>query len=321
MKKFALISGAIIMVAAIAILAVLLIQTKASLANTKTELNAKIAELNNTNNELIKVNADLTQTNTQLTKIQSDLDEANNKLDESNKKISDITTELQDTEQSLTSTQGKLSKTEANLESANDKNVSIQSQLNQVNETVNGLEKSIDLYKETFGEVSEDGVPFNYVLNDSAPVSWTSSTSQLSAPLRNYHLVNNPEAVNPTYVQLINFLKTDKTDNYRYVANYFMCGNFAEMLHNNAEAAGIRAAVVFISFTEGPGHAIDAFLTTDKGLVYIDDTGTATLGPASMDSTVLNLKINSIYTPVFLFPSGYFFYPTNWKVTDIQIYW
>lgn len=52
-----------------------------------------------------------------------------------------------------------------------------------------------------------------------------------------------------------------------------MCSDFAEDFHNNAEAAGIRAGWAGIRFqgTE-EGHAINAFETTDKGLVYIDCT-------------------------------------------------
>ena len=40
-----------------------------------------------------------------------------------------------------------------------------------------------------------------------------------------------------------------------------------------AEAAGIRAAEVQVTLVgENVGHALNAFLTTDKGLVYVDDT-------------------------------------------------
>jgi hypothetical protein len=50
----------------------------------------------------------------------------------------------------------------------------------------------------------------------------------------------------------------------------FVCSDFAEAVHNNAEAAGIKAAWVSLTF-EGTkeGHALDAFETTDKGLIYI----------------------------------------------------
>ena len=87
-------------------------------------------------------------------------------------------------------------------------------------------------------------------------------------------LVNNPDAKNPTWKELKSFLAVDHTDNLSYVDGSFTCGDFAEVLHNNAEKAGIRAAWVAIDFSSGGvGHANNAFNTTDEGLVYIDDTG------------------------------------------------
>lgn len=95
-------------------------------------------------------------------------------------------------------------------------------------------------------------------------------------------LINNPPSHNPTYQELITFIKADLTDEHYYVDNesilkkgqYYVCSDYAESVHNNAEAKGIRAAFVCIDFTgESIGHAINAFETTDKGLVFIDCTG------------------------------------------------
>lgn len=91
-------------------------------------------------------------------------------------------------------------------------------------------------------------------------------------------LINNPNAINPTFAELGAFLKRDRTDEYSYIVgppkNAFVSSDFAETVHNNAEAAGIRAAWVGIDI-EGKteGHALNAFETTDLGLVYIDCTG------------------------------------------------
>ena len=88
------------------------------------------------------------------------------------------------------------------------------------------------------------------------------------------HLVENSNAVDPTWQQLEAFLVADSTDKEAYDLQTHPCGVFAEELQNNAEAAGIRAAWVGIEFVEGgDGHALDAFNTTDKGLVFIDCTG------------------------------------------------
>jgi hypothetical protein len=89
-------------------------------------------------------------------------------------------------------------------------------------------------------------------------------------------LDNNPAAVNPTFDELIAFIKSDPTDTRDYIADgadAYVCADFAEDVHNNAETAGIRAAWVGITFENTlEGHAINAFETTDKGLVYIDCT-------------------------------------------------
>ncbi|MFA5400274.1 MAG: hypothetical protein WC169_04915 [Dehalococcoidia bacterium] len=87
-------------------------------------------------------------------------------------------------------------------------------------------------------------------------------------------LKNNPAAVDPTWDQLVAFLKADRTDEMEYVDEDFMCGAFAQDVHNNAEKAGIRAAWVGVDLAGRPiGHAVNAFNTTDRGLVFTDSTG------------------------------------------------
>ena len=97
-------------------------------------------------------------------------------------------------------------------------------------------------------------------------------------------LINNPNATNPTYAELVAFIKADTTDTKGYVdyapedfrpfGEAYVCSDFAEDVHNNAEAAGIRVAWVGICLEgKDKGHALNAFETTDRGLVYIDCTG------------------------------------------------
>jgi len=87
-------------------------------------------------------------------------------------------------------------------------------------------------------------------------------------------LENNPEATDPSWEQLKAFLSEDKTDERDYVLGDFVCGSFAQDVHNNAEKAGIRAAWVAIDLANKPiGHALNAFNTTDLGMVFTDSTG------------------------------------------------
>lgn len=110
-----------------------------------------------------------------------------------------------------------------------------------------------------------------------------------SAGYDRVQLVNNGTAADPTWQQLMSFLITDKTDEKDYVPGTFMCGAFAEELYNNAEAAGIRAAWVSVSLGGmSEGHALNAFYTTDRGLVYIDCSGKTAQNPTQsvgMNST------------------------------------
>jgi len=97
-------------------------------------------------------------------------------------------------------------------------------------------------------------------------------------------LENNPRATDPSWDQLKAFLAEDKTDERDYVLGDFVCGSFAQDVHNNAEKAGIRAAWVAIDLANKPiGHAINAFNTTDLGMVFTDSTGdTATANEAAI---------------------------------------
>lgn len=111
----------------------------------------------------------------------------------------------------------------------------------------------------------------------STPYIYENGAIAVGADGEPIELINNPNATNPTYAELIAFIVTDSTDTKDYFKLGpigYVCADFAEDVHNNAEAAGIRAAWVSIDFgRDDEGHACNAFETTDRGLVYIDCTG------------------------------------------------
>jgi len=82
-------------------------------------------------------------------------------------------------------------------------------------------------------------------------------------------LVSNADAKNPTLTQLLDFIRSDQTDKIPYTST-FVCADFAETLYNNAESQGIKAAYIVL---HGVAHALNAFQTTDAGLIFIDCTG------------------------------------------------
>lgn len=77
------------------------------------------------------------------------------------------------------------------------------------------------------------------------------------------------ETRNPTYSEMKEFLAADTTDSKPYIENEYVCFDFAAELNNNADAAGIQAAYVRIR-SQDWGHAVVAFQTVDRGLIFIE---------------------------------------------------
>jgi hypothetical protein len=122
-----------------------------------------------------------------------------------------------------------------------------------------------------------------------------------------------PKLQDPTWNQLLEFLKADNTDAHPYIYPTFVCADFAKMLQDNAHKAGWRCAIVHVELSGYPdwydygipsetGHSCNAFNTADRGLVYIDDTRTAGVGPANQDHIVY-IQVGGGYTPKALFPT------------------
>lgn len=109
-------------------------------------------------------------------------------------------------------------------------------------------------------------------------------------------LRNNPQAKDAPLSQVLAFVKSNQVNQLTYRPGQFVCTEFAVALHNDAEAAGLRCALVGVRFQRGAGHALNAFQTTDKGLVYIDCTGSPrpSADPGRYD-TIGYLKIGQPY--------------------------
>jgi len=75
---------------------------------------------------------------------------------------------------------------------------------------------------------------------------------------------------NPTYQEMKDFLAQDKTDAKTYIKGEYVCSDFATDVNNNAEAKGIRCAIVELRYSGDFAHAIVAFEATDKGLIFIE---------------------------------------------------
>jgi hypothetical protein len=167
-------------------------------------------------------------------------------------KVLEIQSELASTKQDLSLTQADLRSVEEELNSTQQELTDVEWHFTQAEDTISSLESELELYQDTWGSVFSD----------------------LDRPSSDVELVNSETASNPTWAELLEFLREDKTDENRYVPDVYVCRHFARDVHNNAERAGMRAAYVSISYSGGEtSHAVNAFKTTDRGLVFIDCTG------------------------------------------------
>jgi hypothetical protein len=212
----------------------------AELLSVKTELASTKKEFTSTKDSLLFAQAELGYTNNTLSSTQSELTSTKNILNATR-------TELSTTNQTLTS---KL----VELNSANDKYSTAQKSLTTAQDSLSSTQKKLAAAQDTLSGLG--------IIVASSPECF------------DVQLVDNANAKNPTWQQLKDFLATDKTENHDYILNVYDCSQFSRDLHNRAEAAGIRAAEVQIYFSnDNVGHALDAFITPDYGLVYIDCTG------------------------------------------------
>jgi len=74
----------------------------------------------------------------------------------------------------------------------------------------------------------------------------------------------------PSYREMKDFLEQDETSEQEYLRNEYICVDFAANVKANAAKEGIRCAYVVIEYLGTNGHAIVAFDTTDRGLVYVE---------------------------------------------------
>jgi len=150
--------------------------------------------------------------------------------------------------------------------------------------------KQVDTVKqvEQVYVVEKQEVPVRFTTKPIEPINFTTGVGNGEYYVENpqgrkFQVTNNPDAHNPTWAELCAFLRADLTDRIVYDENSFTCGDFAEKLHNNAEANKIRCAYVVVEFKQKKTgtsnnamsptyHSLNAFEVIGRGKVYIDDT-------------------------------------------------
>ena len=89
----------------------------------------------------------------------------------------------------------------------------------------------------------------------------------------------------PTYSEALDFVAQDQTDKTEYKTDEYTCNDFTAALKTNALNRGLKSFFVYIEFYGPYAHAIIAFNTTDRGMIFIE--------PQSDD--VVNLRVGQPY--------------------------
>lgn len=163
-----------------------------------------------------------------------------------------------------------------------------------------------NVYRTVFWR-GEDGEQMEELVKSEVPFLYEEIT--VGADGHRIWLHNNPDAKNPTWEELLLFLQQDTTNQIPYSYSSFVCADYAETLHNNAEKADIRVAYVSVELSDVE-HALNAFRTTDRGLVFIDCTG--------YDCKV-DVVVGRNYIPVSLFTYDEF-YPMG-IIDSYEVQW
>lgn len=175
-------------------------------------------------NELL---TDVGSLQTQLSQFQNELSSTEITLEQTQSELSSTKAVLQQTQSELSSTKTTLLQTQDNLSTA-------QKSLSDTQKALADAQAQLNLYSDRLGITVFSEVQPDYV----------------KIPGMQITLTNNPAAIDPSWQQLLTFIALDKTDNQKYIPNVFTCGGFAEMVHNNAERYGIKAALVVVKFED-----------------------------------------------------------------------
>ncbi len=182
-----------------------------------------------------EVKGELKTTQAQLAETASQLKQTQSILEDTQTKLKETEAQLKQTEIALENTRNELGKAESEILSLRATNISLTQKLAELNQAKIEIER---INQELLAEISRLRKAKTYI--------------------------------NPTYAEMWRFLLEDKTDKNPYIPGAYTCLEFSRDVNNNAEEQGIRCALVLIFFRDGKGHAIVAFETTDKGLIFIE---------------------------------------------------
>ena len=255
-----------------------------------------VVALFNRTDRMFKAENALASTQSQLTDTLTELSTTTSELATTKQILSQTQAELTVTQEDLSETQDDLSKTQDALQTMSDN-------LADTSEELTNTEADLVTASEQLAVKSE--------LADTLRSDMDNLQSNYDALTIGYGYV----VKDPTYRDMKSFLAADTTDSFAYTTNEFVCHDFAAVVAGNAREQKIRCAYVMIDFIDDgtPGHAIIAFNTTDRGLIYVE--------PQSDEQ--VNLRIGYSYWLSIVPKPGYYYDKPDYDdtVEDILALW
>jgi hypothetical protein len=238
------------------------------LVNNTGQLTNTRQELYSTQNELTGTQTDLVVTQIKLETKDTELSQAQSDLAWTQAALSVSQKDLETTTTDLQATSLKLETVQKEYQTAADELTKQQEDTRAIGENYDNLMANYNLITSGYG----------YVLKD------------------------------PTYQQMKAFLAADRTDANDYVEHNYVCEDFSVDVKAHAIQQKYRCAYVSIRFVgDNSAHAIVAFNTTDRGLIFIE--------PQSDEE--VNLQIGWDYWTecVIANPNTYYNDPTDYNDT------
>ena len=197
--------------------------------------NSLTTELRSVQNELNSIQVELSATSAELDTTQQSLASTQSELDSTKRSLVSTQLDLESTDEKLSSTQSELDSTKKDLKQVE----------RELETTAKDLERAESAAEEFDQQLS---VLEQQLANAEATLKGLGITLERSIANFDAVMVDNATAQNPTFKEMKDFLNLDKTERNKYIKDEYDCSQFSRDVHNNAEAMGIRSAVVHVSF-------------------------------------------------------------------------
>lgn len=294
------------------------ILTTFRLSTTEATLQQTLVTLSQTQNELADTTRQLIDTKQQLTVVRTELSTTQDTLTQTKTILSQTQAQLNTTKTELSSTQTQLSTAQSQLSSANSELASTKARLSDIQSQLSSSQQQLLDYRKTMQALG--------ITVHSPTTAWVFNGLL-------WEHTDNPQAANPTWNQLITFVSQDNTDQNPYDVKSFNCVNYATTVYHNAETLKIESAVVKLNLrNSSAGHAVNAFITSDFGLVYVDCTGKDTIARIEAGKPYRAVRLGAVQPGQVrndswwdVLSSNYYYLPNDYggqAVVDyIDIYW